>query len=74
MFQTILPGETITASVNAAKCYRLAGVKTAKVSVIQGFRYVTGAVAPTDLKGAAYCEATSSGTVDMTPDQAKVAS
>jgi hypothetical protein len=72
MFQTIQPGESVTASVNAAKTYKLAGVKSAKVSAFQGFKYVTGEVAPDGLKGMSYCEATS-GLYTIVPDQSKVA-
>lgn len=73
MFQTLQPGETVTASVNAAKAYKLAGIKTAQVSAIQGFKYVTGTTAPTSLKDLAFCESVSSSIVTITPDQSKVA-
>lgn len=73
MFQTLLPGETVTAVVNAAKSYKLAGIATAKVSAVQGFKYVIGSVAPTSLKDLAYCESVSSDTVVITPDQSRVA-
>ncbi|KAI9745236.1 MAG: hypothetical protein M1818_001514 [Claussenomyces sp. TS43310] len=73
MFQTLLPGQTVTTSVNAAKSYKLAGITTAQVTAIQGFRYVTGSTAPTVLKGMLVCEDVSSGTVAITPDQSKVA-
>jgi deuterolysin len=72
MFQTILPGETITTSVNAAKSYKLIGIPTAQVSAIQGFKYVTGSVAPTESKDMEFCETVSTGTVAITPDQSKV--
>lgn len=72
MFQTILPGETVTASVNAAKSYELSGVETAQVSAIQGFKYVTGSVAPTSSKELTFCESVSSTSVAITPDQSKV--
>ena len=72
MFQTILPGETITTSVNAAKSYKLAGISTAKATAIQGFRYVTGSTAPTALKDMEVCESISSSTVTIAPDQSKV--
>ncbi|KAI3337246.1 Metalloprotease [Xylariaceae sp. AK1471] len=72
MFQTIQPGETVTASVNAATTYRLAGVKQASVSALQGFHYVTGTAAPTSLRETEFCEATSNS-VSITPDQSKVA-
>jgi deuterolysin len=71
MFQTIAPGQTVTSSVNAAKTYKLHGMKTAKVSALQGFKYVTGAAAPTTLKETSYCESSSS-TVAITPDQSMV--
>lgn len=73
MFQTLAPGESVTASVNAAKTHKLAGFKTAKISAIQGFKYATGAVAPDSIKDLAFCEATSSKTVTITPDQSKAA-
>jgi deuterolysin len=73
MFQTIAPGETVTTSVNAAKSYKLAGVKTAKVSAVQSFKYVTGTKAPTALKDLSACDAVSSDVVAITPDQTKVA-
>ena len=72
MFQTIQPGETVTASVNAATTYKLAGVEKAHVSAIQGFHYVTGSAAPSSLSETEFCEATSNS-VSITPDQAKVA-
>jgi hypothetical protein len=72
MFQTLLPGETIITSVNAAKSYKLAGIATAQVTAIQDFKYVTGSTAPTALKDMANCESVSSGTVTITPDQSKV--
>jgi len=73
MFQTIQPGETITASVNVAKTYRLAGIETAHVTAIQGFKYVTGSTAPTSLKDAEFCDTVTSSAVTITPDQSKVA-
>jgi deuterolysin len=73
MFQTILPGETVTTSVNAAKSYKLAGVTNAKVTAIQGFKYVIGSTAPTALKGMEDCESISSSSVTITPDQSTVA-
>jgi deuterolysin len=72
MFQTILPGETITASVNAAKSYKLAGITTAHVTAVQGFKYVVGSTAPTTLKDMTFCDGVSSDTVAITPDQSKV--
>lgn len=73
MFQTLQPGETVTTSVNAAKSYKLAGVSTAQVTAVQGFKYVTGSTAPASLSDMAVCESVSSGTVTVTPDQSKVA-
>jgi deuterolysin len=73
MFQTLAPGETVTASINAAKTYKLAGLASAKVQAIQGFRYVTGTEAPTSLKELETCEDVSSDTVAIVPDQSKVA-
>jgi deuterolysin len=71
MFQTFQPGEKFTTSVNAAKTHNLAGLTSAKVSVVQGFRYVTGTTAPTALKDTESCNA-SSKTVSIVPDQSKV--
>ena len=73
MFQTLAPGESVTASVNAAKTHKLAGYKTAQISAIQGFKYVTGATAPDFTKDMDFCEAASSNTVTITPDQSKAA-
>lgn len=72
-FQTIQPGETITSDVNAATTYKLAGVETAQVQAIQGFKYVTGETAPTALSGMAVCEDVTSEVVTITPDQSTVA-
>ncbi|KAI1828174.1 Deuterolysin metalloprotease family-domain-containing protein [Xylaria intraflava] len=72
MFQTIQPGETINASVNAATGYKLDGVKEAVVSALQGFHYVKGTTAPTSLKETEFCQATSNS-VTITPDQSKAA-
>lgn len=72
-FQTLQPGESITTPVNAAKSYKLAGVKSAKVTAVQSFSYITGIIAPTALKGMAICGAVSSDTVAIAPDQSKVA-
>jgi deuterolysin len=72
MFQVIEAGETVTASVNAAKTYKLHGVATAHVTALQGFKYTTGTIAPTSLNGLAFCESSSSSAV-ITPDQSKVA-
>lgn len=73
MFQTLQPGETVTSSVNAAKTYKLAGIAKTQVSALQGFKYVTGSTPPASLKDALFCEASSSGSVEMIPDQSKVA-
>lgn len=70
MFQTIQPGESVTASVNAAKTYKLGGVKSARVTALQGFKYVVGETAPDSLKGLSFCEA-SSASYTITPDQSK---
>ena len=72
-FQAIEAGQTVTVSVNAAKSYKLKGVKTAKVSAIQGFRYATGAEAPSALKGLAFCADQTTGSVEVTPNQATAA-
>lgn len=73
MFQTLAPGETITSSVNAAKSYKLAGISTAQISAIQGFKYVTGSTPPTALKDMEFCESVSSSSLTITPDQSRVA-
>jgi hypothetical protein len=73
MFQTLAPGESVTASVNAARTHKLAGIQTAQISALQGFKYVTGATAPDSIKDTAFCEAVSSNTVTITPDQSKAA-
>ncbi|KAH8878769.1 deuterolysin metalloprotease [Thozetella sp. PMI_491] len=72
-FQTIQPGESVTTSVNAAKTYRLGGVASAKVTALQGFKYATGAVAPTSVGGLAVCDDVSSNTLAITPDQSTAA-
>jgi deuterolysin len=72
MFQVIQPKETITAYVNAAQSYKLAGIATAEVTAIQGFKYIVGSVAPTTLKETLFCDNVSSSTVTITPDQSKV--
>ncbi|EGO54765.1 hypothetical protein NEUTE1DRAFT_148999 [Neurospora tetrasperma FGSC 2508] len=72
MFQTLQPGESVTASVNAARTYRLSGVKSANISALQGFKYVTGTTAPDSLKDLSFCEA-SSDSYTITPDQSKAA-
>jgi deuterolysin len=69
VFQTIQPGETVSASVNAAKTYKLQGVAKAKATAIQGFYYVEGTTAPTAIKDTSYCEVESSSSVDLTPNQ-----
>lgn len=70
MFQTLQPGESVTASVNAARTYRLSGVKSARITALQGFKYATGTTAPDSLKNLSFCEA-SSGSYTITPDQSK---
>ncbi|KAG6357920.1 hypothetical protein INS49_013803 [Diaporthe citri] len=72
-FQQIEAGQTVTVPVNAAKSYKLDGVPQAKVTAIQGFRYVEGTEAPSSLKDLAACEDVTSGEVEVTPDQATVA-
>jgi deuterolysin len=59
--------------VNVARSYKLAGVSTAKVTAIQGFKYVIGSITPTALKDMADCESVSSSSVTITPDQSTVA-
>ena len=72
-FQKIAAGETVTVAVNAAKSYKLKGVKKAKVSAVQGFRYTTGEAAPSSLQGLSSCADQTTGTVEVTPDQSTVA-
>lgn len=72
-FQQIEAGQTVTVPVNAAKSYKLDGVSQAKVTAIQGFRYVVGTEAPASLKDLSVCEDVTSGEVEVTPDQATVA-
>lgn len=60
-------------AVNAAKSYKLKGVKQAKVSAIQGFRYTTGEEIPATLKGLSFCEDQTTSSVEVTPDQSVVA-
>ncbi|KAI1332531.1 Metalloprotease [Xylariaceae sp. FL0255] len=71
-FYTIQPGEAYTASVNAARTHKLAGVEKADVSGPQDFHYVTGTEAPTSLKTTEFGQATSN-TVNITPDQTTAA-
>jgi len=73
MFQKIEAGQTVTVSVNAAKSYKLGGVKHAKVKAIQGFRFATGAEAPSSLKELATCADITSDSVEVTPDQTTAA-
>ncbi|KAH6647407.1 deuterolysin metalloprotease [Truncatella angustata] len=72
-FQTIQPGETVTASVNAAKTYNLDGVAEAQVTAIQGFKYIEGTEAPETLADTQFCESVSSAPATITPDQSSVA-
>ncbi|TGO19524.1 hypothetical protein BPAE_0341g00060 [Botrytis paeoniae] len=74
MFQTLQPGETVTTSLNVAKTYNLEGLETVDVTAIQGFRYVIGERAPSALSQTTLCDAVTSNTVTITPDQSKVAS
>ncbi|KAB8291639.1 hypothetical protein EYC80_006439 [Monilinia laxa] len=74
MFQTIKAGETVTASVNAAKTYNLEGLEKVNITAIQGFKYVTGEVAPTLLSQTTFCDDVTSNTVTITPDQSKASS
>lgn len=71
-FQTLQAGETVTATVNVAKTYKLAGLAKAQITAVQGFSYVTGTVAPTALKDMTICEDVSSETVTISPDQSLV--
>lgn len=59
--------------MNAAKSYKLDGVSQAKVTAIQGFRYVEGTEAPSSFTDLAACEDVTSGEVEVTPDQTTVA-
>ncbi|KAK7727818.1 hypothetical protein SLS63_006893 [Diaporthe eres] len=72
-FQQIEAGQTVTVPVNAAKSYKLDGVSQAKVTAIQGFRYVEGTEAPSSFTDLAACEDVTSGEVEVTPDQTTVA-
>ena len=72
MFLTLQPGEAVTTSVNAAKTYQLAGLATAQITVVQGFRYTIGSSVPVSLRDMAACEDVLSNTVTVTPDQSKV--
>lgn len=72
-FQAIEAGQTVTVTVNPAKSYKLKGIKQAKVSAIQGFRYTTGTEAPSALKDLTMCADMTSGTVEVSPNQATVA-
>jgi hypothetical protein len=72
-FQKIAAGETVTVAVNAAKSYKLEGVKQAKVSAVQGFRYATGEEVPAALKDLSFCADQTTGSVEVTPDQNVVA-
>lgn len=72
-FQKIAAGETITVAVNAAKSYRLNGVKQAKVSAIQSFHYAKGEEAPAALEGLSFCADQTTGSVEVTPDQSVAA-
>lgn len=71
-FQTIAPGETVTSSVNVANTYNLAGVDSANITAIQGFKYVTGSTAPESTNGLETCDDVTSNTVTITPDQSKL--
>lgn len=73
MFQVIQPGETVTASVNAAKTYKLQGINQATATAVQGFKYAVGTEAPTSLLGLSFCESVASSPVDISPDQDVVA-
>ena len=72
-FQKIAAGETVTISVNAAKSYKLQGVKHAKVSAIQGFQYAVGEATPSALKDLSTCADLKTDAVDVTPDQSTAA-
>lgn len=74
MFQTIKAGETVTASVNAAKTYDLEGLEKVNITAIQGFKYVAGEAAPTLLSQTTFCDDVTSNTVTITPDQSKASS
>ncbi|CAJ2511881.1 Uu.00g075060.m01.CDS01 [Anthostomella pinea] len=74
LFQTLQPGETVTASVNAAKTYDLEGVDSAQVTAIQGFRYVVGTEAPTKVSDLTSCDDVMSKEATIVPDQSTAAS
>lgn len=71
-FQTIAPGETVTSEVNVANTYDLAGVESADITAIQGFKYITGSTAPDSINDLAFCDNVTSNTVSITPDQSKL--
>lgn len=71
-FQVIAPGETVSASVNVANTYDLAGLDTVDITAIQGFKYATGSTAPSSLNGLETCDDVTSNTVTITPDQSKL--
>ncbi|KAF1975738.1 deuterolysin metalloprotease [Bimuria novae-zelandiae CBS 107.79] len=72
-FQKIAAGETVTVSVNAAKSYKLQGIKHAKVAAIQGFQYAAGESAPSTLSELSVCADLKTDSVTVTPDQSAVA-
>ncbi|UPX11852.1 Deuterolysin [Ascochyta rabiei] len=72
-FQKIAAGETVTVAVNAAKSYQLKGIKQAKVSAIQGFRYSTGEEVPAAFNGLSFCADQTTDSVEVAPDQRVVA-
>lgn len=72
-FQTIAAGETVNSTVDVSQTYALSGVESSEITVLQGFKYITGSTAPTTTNGLESCDDVSSNTVSITPDQAKVA-
>lgn len=72
-FQTIAAGETVNSSVDVSQTYALSGVETTDITAIQGFKYITGATAPTSTNDLESCEDVTSNTVSISPNQAKIA-
>lgn len=72
-FQKIAAGETVTVAVNAAKSYKLDGLKQAKVSAVQSFHYAIGEKVPAALEGLSFCADQTTDSVEVTPDQSTVA-
>lgn len=72
-FQTIAAGETVNATVDVSQTYALTGVESTDITVMQGFKYITGTAAPTTTNNLETCDDVTSNTVTISPDQAQVA-